>query len=153
VVEEALKRGHQVTAFVRSPEKRQLFNAIDPSPFQERDLDPRAEEFIVEWAKDLLFDAPWALVIRLALPEECANVDRHLHHASPLQVNSRWGNIATHGVRPSQGSDRVPTVASETPEPSIAYRPHVSELIAKLRTDEQRGLSDEEAGRTRPHPL
>jgi Ca2+-transporting ATPase len=39
----------------------------------------------------------------------------------------------------------VPTVASETPEPSIAYRLHVSELIARLRTDERRGLSDEEA--------
>ncbi len=39
----------------------------------------------------------------------------------------------------------MPTVASETPEPSIAYRLHVSELIARLRTDERRGLSDEEA--------
>ena len=38
---------------VRISELRQLFNAIDPSPFNERDLDPRAEEFIVEWAKDL----------------------------------------------------------------------------------------------------
>ncbi len=37
---------------VRVAELRQLFNAIDPSPFRERDLDPRAEEFIVEWARD-----------------------------------------------------------------------------------------------------
>jgi hypothetical protein len=36
----------------RVAELRQLFNAIDPSPFRERDLDPRAEEFIVEWARD-----------------------------------------------------------------------------------------------------
>lgn len=50
---------------VRIAELRQLFNAIDPSPFHERDLDPRAEEFIVEWAKDLRFDAPWALVVHL----------------------------------------------------------------------------------------
>ncbi len=33
---------------VRVTELRQLFNAIDPSPFRERDLDPRAEQFIVE---------------------------------------------------------------------------------------------------------
>jgi hypothetical protein len=39
----------------------------------------------------------------------------------------------------------VPTVASETPEPSIAYRMHAGELIAALRTDERRGLGDGEA--------
>ena len=50
---------------VRIAELRQLFNAIDPSPFRERDLDPKAEEFIVEWARDLPWDAPWALVVHL----------------------------------------------------------------------------------------
>ena len=39
----------------------------------------------------------------------------------------------------------MPTVASETPEPSSAYRLHASELIATLRTDERQGLGDEEA--------
>lgn len=39
----------------------------------------------------------------------------------------------------------MPTVTSETPEPSIAYRLHASELIATLRTDERQGLGDEEA--------
>ena len=51
---------------VRVAELRQLFNAIDPSPFRERDLDPRAEEFIVEWARDLPRDAPLALRVHLA---------------------------------------------------------------------------------------
>ena len=37
---------------VRVGELKQLFNAIDPSPFREKDLDPNAEEFIVGWAKD-----------------------------------------------------------------------------------------------------
>ena len=32
-------------------ELKQLFNAIDPSPFRDKDLDPKAEEFIVGWAK------------------------------------------------------------------------------------------------------
>lgn len=50
---------------VRVAELRQLFNAIDPSPFRERDLDPRAEEFIVGWSKDLPADSPLALVVYL----------------------------------------------------------------------------------------
>jgi hypothetical protein len=50
---------------VRVAELRQLFNAIDPSPFRERDLDPRFEEFIVDWAKDYPRDAPLALRVHL----------------------------------------------------------------------------------------
>jgi hypothetical protein len=50
---------------IRVSELRQLFNAIDPSPFQERDLDPRAEAFIVDWAGDLPQGDPWALVVHL----------------------------------------------------------------------------------------
>jgi len=50
---------------VRVTELRQLFNAIDPSPFRERDLDPRAEAFIIDWAKDLPPNTPWALVVHL----------------------------------------------------------------------------------------
>jgi hypothetical protein len=49
-------------------ELRQLFNAIDPSPFRQRDLDPRAEEFIVGWATDLPMNKPWALVVHLDRP-------------------------------------------------------------------------------------
>jgi hypothetical protein len=50
---------------VRVAELRQLFNAIDPSPFRERDLDPGAEEFIVEWSRDHPADAPLALLVHL----------------------------------------------------------------------------------------
>src|ERR1700694_2117409 len=32
-------------------ELKQLFNAIDPSPFRDKDLDPKAEEFIVGWPR------------------------------------------------------------------------------------------------------
>jgi hypothetical protein len=53
---------------IRVGELRQLFNAIDPSPFRQRDLDPRAEEFIVDWAKDLAADRPWGLVVHLDRP-------------------------------------------------------------------------------------
>ena len=50
---------------VHVSELKQLFNAIDPSPFRDKDLDPKAEEFIVGWAKDLPRDAPLALVVSL----------------------------------------------------------------------------------------
>jgi hypothetical protein len=53
---------------IRIAELRQLFNAIDPSPFRQRDLDPRAEEFIVDWASDLPADTPWGLVVHLDRP-------------------------------------------------------------------------------------
>ena len=57
-------------------ELKQLFNAIDPSPFREKDLDPQAEDFIVSWARELSADAQLALLVYLdrpaGLPEEPA---------------------------------------------------------------------------------
>jgi hypothetical protein len=53
---------------IRVAALRQLFNSIDPSPFRQRDLDLRAEQFIVEWASDLPMDSPWALVVHLDRP-------------------------------------------------------------------------------------
>lgn len=49
-------------------ESKQLFNAIDPAPFREKDLDPKAEEFIVDWARELPADAPLTLVVLLDRP-------------------------------------------------------------------------------------
>src|SRR4051812_46411799 len=50
---------------VHVAELKQLFNAMDPSPFRERDLDPNAEQFIVGWAREAPRDAPLALLVRL----------------------------------------------------------------------------------------
>jgi len=64
-------------------ELRQLFDAIDPSPFRDRDLDPKAEEFIVGWAKDLPRDASLALVVDLdreaGLADEAAVLRDAIH--------------------------------------------------------------------------
>src|SRR3954469_15165011 len=61
---------------VHVAELNQLFNAIDPAPFRQRDLDPDAEEFIVAWARETPADAPLALLVHLdrpaGLPEESA---------------------------------------------------------------------------------
>ena len=48
---------------VHVAELRQLFNSIDPSPFREKDLDPKAEEFIVGWGREAPRGAPLALAV------------------------------------------------------------------------------------------
>jgi hypothetical protein len=53
---------------VRVRHVNQLFNMIDPSPFYERDLDPGAEEFIEEWAKELPRSQPLALLVHVDGP-------------------------------------------------------------------------------------
>lgn len=47
-------------------EVRQLFNTMDPAPFDERDLDPNAEAFIVEWARERPAAQPLAMIVRVA---------------------------------------------------------------------------------------
>jgi len=68
---------------VRVAELRQLFNAIDPSPFRERDLDPRAEAFIVDWSRDFPTAAPLALVVHLeraaGRPDEAVILREAIH--------------------------------------------------------------------------
>ena len=65
---DALPPAHAGLIEVRVNELRQLFNAIDPSPFHEKDLDPNAEEFIVGWAKEFPATAHLALVVQIAGP-------------------------------------------------------------------------------------
>jgi hypothetical protein len=79
---------------IRVAELRQLFNAIDPSPFRQRDLDPRAEEFIVDWASDLPADKPWALVVHLDRPAGRAD-----EAAAPARSDSRILRSASCGVQ------------------------------------------------------
>jgi len=64
-------------------ELSQLFNAIDPSPFHAKDLDPKAEEFIVGWSKELAQDVQLALVVHLdrpaGLPDEAQVLKEAVH--------------------------------------------------------------------------
>lgn len=46
-------------------ELQQLFNSLDPTPFRERDLDPKAEEFIVDWARERHGDQPLGLLVHV----------------------------------------------------------------------------------------
>jgi hypothetical protein len=72
-VGDAIPPGYEVIE-VHVANLRQLFNAMDPSPFGDKDLDPRAEEFIVGWSKEVRRDASLALLVHLersiGLPHE-----------------------------------------------------------------------------------
>jgi hypothetical protein len=46
----------------------QLFNSLDPSPFNEQDLDHDAEEFILSWARELPRGRPLHLILHLETP-------------------------------------------------------------------------------------
>jgi hypothetical protein len=54
---------------VHVTELRLLFNPIDPSPPPERDLDSKASEFIVSWARAVRRDASLALQIDVDRPD------------------------------------------------------------------------------------
>ncbi|MGB8363134.1 MAG: hypothetical protein ACLQUZ_11340 [Rhizomicrobium sp.] len=47
----------------------QLFDTLDPFPFQERDLDKKAEDFIVGWARELPKAGPIRIIVHLPLQE------------------------------------------------------------------------------------
>jgi hypothetical protein len=57
---------------VRVAELRQLFNAIDPSPFYDRDLDPNAEEFITNWASGVPASTSLGLRVHIDRPAGAA---------------------------------------------------------------------------------
>ena len=56
-----------IEVYVR--ELGQLFNAMDPSPFREKDLDPNAEEFIVGWAREAPARARLGLLVHVDRPD------------------------------------------------------------------------------------
>ena len=58
---------------VRVAEVRYLFNAIDPAPFRDRDLDPKVEAFIVYWSREAPPSTPLALLVRLDGPANAAD--------------------------------------------------------------------------------
>lgn len=72
----------------------QLFHTLDPSPFYDRDLDEKAEEFIIGSAEELPHDVPLALTIVLDQP--------------PSKVDERYvaESVHLHFRRRADGSRR-----------------------------------------------
>jgi hypothetical protein len=44
---------------------RQMFNSMDPAPFRMHDLDPKAAEYVVDWAHEAPKGQPLSLVVHL----------------------------------------------------------------------------------------
>ena len=66
---------------VHVSELKQLFNAIDPSPFREQILDPGAEEFIADWAREASPSATLGLTVHLDQQAKNPNKPAELREA------------------------------------------------------------------------
>jgi hypothetical protein len=68
---------------VRLKELNQLFDSLDPSPFAEKDLDPKAERYIVDSYREMPGRAIRALVVHLdqpvGIPEQESAVADAIH--------------------------------------------------------------------------
>lgn len=60
---------------------KQLFNSLDPTPFLERDIDPRAEEFIMSWAHEVRSHVPLGLLVHVDREDASADADAIVHTA------------------------------------------------------------------------
>ena len=65
---------------------QQLFDTLDPFPFPDRDLDPHAEEFLVDWARELPRGRP--LRVSIHLPEEQARSPEAAALPEPSGISS-----------------------------------------------------------------
>ena len=73
---------HSIQLKLRDP--AQLFNSMDPSPFDEKDLDHDAEEFIVSWARELPPNDPLHLMVHFERPlppdQNESSIGDSVHH-------------------------------------------------------------------------
>ena len=64
-------------------DSRQLFNSMDPAPFRERDLDPKAAAYIIDWAREAPAGRPLSLVVHLgretAAADDAATLGEAVH--------------------------------------------------------------------------
>jgi hypothetical protein len=68
--------GQRAVLELRVADLRQLFNSMDPAPFHERDLDVKAQAYIVDWAQEVSTRRPLFLMVHLdgppAAPDDAA---------------------------------------------------------------------------------
>ena len=64
-------------------DSRQLFNSMDPAPFRERDLDPKAAAYIIDWAREAPSGRSLSLIVHLgresAAADDAAMVSEAVH--------------------------------------------------------------------------
>lgn len=74
----------------------QLFHSLDPSPFREKDLDQKAEEFIVSWARELPRADQFLLRIHLPQASSLDRDEKDIADAVRNYFNYRAGQYAVH---------------------------------------------------------
>ena len=72
-------RSHRIEVRIRS--LAQIFDSRDPSPFLAKDLDPDAEQYIVDSAQEIATRLPLALVLHLSTPPESPQESRDIGEA------------------------------------------------------------------------
>ena len=70
-------------------EMRQIFDSMDPAPFRERDLDPKASDYIVGWAEETPKGQPLALHVHLGRQRPSAGDEGLLGEAVHEYFNGR----------------------------------------------------------------
>lgn len=60
---------------------KQLFHSLDPTPFQERDLDPQAEQFILGWAREVRSKVPLGLLVHVDQKTASDDAEAMVHTA------------------------------------------------------------------------
>jgi hypothetical protein len=58
--------GRRAVLELQVGEMRQMFNAMDPAPFRERDLDPQAVAYILDWGRETAAGRPLGICVSLA---------------------------------------------------------------------------------------
>jgi hypothetical protein len=79
-----MRKGNEIADNVieiRVSEIAQLFHTLDPYPFREKDLDREAEEYIVGWARELLRNRPFRIVVHFPDNETQSGLARELQEA------------------------------------------------------------------------
>lgn len=120
---------------VHVDELRQLFNSMDPTPFRQRDLDPRAEEFIAGWASELHADLPLSLLVHV--DRQAAAADE----VAVLQVAVRefFKQRAAVTRRRLRQLLRVGRTSLLIGVAAVAVSIALGDLISKLVSDDQLG--------------
>lgn len=116
-------------------EVRQLFNAMDPAPFRERDLDPNAAEYILGWAREQPKQARFRLVVRLTREAPTADTARMLHEA----VDAYFAQRADATRRELRQLFRVGRVSLVIGVAFIAFAIAAGEFVASFASSESYG--------------
>ncbi len=97
---------HSYIIELRVKTAAQLFNSFDPSPFSERDLDKKAEDFITDWAREAPPGTPIEIHVHFTEPPEAGDTPEDI----PKGIKNYFGYLAErnrHRFRALMGQGRL----------------------------------------------